>query len=177
VCFITFIDHDDQPTTIYDCIDTPILRDLYDELRVCNRFATDLQSLGAASDTLLQDIEGTIAHRERDAGDARTMPQVIATLNEHAQYLEVAQISSDSETGNRIMYFNVRGMGGGRWSHQTMRSPYVEPLCYPVLFPFGENGWGEDIADQVSFYSYLASRLLMPEDVGGTTLFAQTITG
>ena len=147
------------------------MRNLYDELRVCNRFASDLQHIGAASDTLLQDINANIGTQ---------LPQVVATLNEHAQYLEVAHITSDSETNNRVMYINIRGqagMGKGQWTHHTMKSPFVEPLCYPLLFPYGENGWGEDIADKVSFYAYLASRILMPEDIGGKTLFCRTITG
>jgi pimeloyl-ACP methyl ester carboxylesterase len=52
-------------------------------------------------------------------------------------YLEVAQITSDAETGNRVVHYRLKGS-----PYQTRTidclSPLMEPLCYPILFNHGE---------------------------------------
>ena len=51
-------------------------------MRVSNRFATDLQSLGAASNTLLQDNEGATNNHasSHGGGKAGALPQVKPSL-------------------------------------------------------------------------------------------------
>jgi len=60
------------------------------------------------------------------------------------------------------MSFRYRLPGNYNWKEIDSVHPQVEPLCYPLLFPCGERGWGSDLK-QCDFMSYLANRLLMPE--------------
>jgi hypothetical protein len=79
-------------------------------------------------------------------------------------YLEIAQITSDAATGDRVVRYKLKGS-----KRQTVTidstSSLMEPLCYPILFNYGENGWGIDMKTQhkVDFQSYLACRLLRPD--------------
>jgi hypothetical protein len=78
------------------------------------------------------------------------------------QYFEVASITDVRETSDRVLIFKLK-------NNQTktiqMWSPYMEPLSYPLLFNYGERGWGKgDDCIKVEFTDYLASRLLRPED-------------
>jgi hypothetical protein len=41
--------------------------------------------------------------------------------------------------------------------------PYLEPLCYPLWFPNGEERWGSELQKIIFFSDYLASRFLMPD--------------
>jgi hypothetical protein len=42
-------------------------------------------------------------------------------------------------------------------------SKYVEPLCFPLLHPYGEYGWDSSIKDELQLLPYILSRWLMPE--------------
>ena len=63
--------------------------------------------------------------------------------------------------------------GSVRYSYRTKnnRTQYInadsfemEPLCFPLLFPYGERGWGNDLkTKKIQLFPYLASRLLRPE--------------
>ena len=77
------------------------------------------------------------------------------------KYLEVAQITSDAETGDRVVRYKVKG--NTRTIDAT--SPLMEPLCYPLFFNLGEQGWGSAMKkdNHIEFQSYLACRLLRPE--------------
>ena len=60
---------------------------------------------------------------------------------------------------NVIFTYNVKGM------KHTIRSTsdVVEPLCYVLLFPYGERGWTTDMSKKVGFMQYMCSRFKMPE--------------
>lgn len=123
-----------------------VLRKIYCDLREHNPLAQELQEIGAAADVL--DV------------DRLRGPQVTSRLENHVPFFEVAAITSDTETRNRVIKVKMRG---GKEASFGMKSRYVEPLCYPVLFPNGESGWGEGTDDYCTFYQYLASRILQPE--------------
>jgi hypothetical protein len=74
-------------------------------------------------------------------------------------------ITSDYETRNRVLRIQEKCNTGlqNTWTTIQMRSNKVEPLLYPLFFPCGENGWGHEIAEHVSFMSYLSSRILLPD--------------
>lgn len=44
-----------------------------------------------------------------------------------------------------------------------MDNKVVEPLCFPLLFFNGEDGWGSNHNDRVPFPKYMTSRILVPE--------------
>jgi hypothetical protein len=79
-------------------------------------------------------------------------------------YLEIAQITSDTATGDRVVRYREKGS-----KRQTVTidstSSLMEPLCYPILFNHGERGWGLEMKTdhKVDFQSYLACRLLRPD--------------
>ena len=39
----------------------------------------------------------------------------------------------------------------------------IEPLSYPLLFMDGEDGWGDEDKEVISFRHYMSHRMLMPE--------------
>jgi hypothetical protein len=80
------------------------------------------------------------------------------------QFLEVAQITSDAETGDRVVRYKLKGKKGETKTIDAT-SPLMEPLCYPILFNRGEQGWGVNMKkeEHIEFQSYLACRLLRPE--------------
>jgi hypothetical protein len=44
----------------------------------------------------------------------------------------------------------------------SRHDPKFEPLAYPILFPYGEDGWSKK--GGLKFMDYITSRMLMPED-------------
>jgi len=47
----------------------------------------------------------------------------------------------------------------------------MEPLSYPLLFPYEEDGWGEIIRKSIKFPKYLLKKMLMGEKLeDGTPL-------
>jgi len=70
-------------------------------------------------------------------------------------------ISEDSSRPNRTIVFKLRNEIRPR--NIQMTSKLMEPLCYPLLFPFGEDGWSTSISRSIKFYDYLLHRFLMPE--------------
>ena len=74
---------------------------------------------------------------------------------------EVAAILSEDFRGERVV--RVMQKNQGLQSSISGKSALFEPLCYPLLFSHGENGWSDDIRKNVSFQQYLQSRALMPD--------------
>jgi hypothetical protein len=80
---------------------------------------------------------------------------------------EIASVTSQDFRGEKV----VRVVQKGSLSRPTsisINSHLFEPLCYPLLFLYGEPGWSKSIAKAVSHSQYMASRILMPDliDVG-----------
>ena len=94
--------------------------------------------------------------------------RLVATLNNNAAYLEVASITNANASGNKIIRFQLKNKP--HTSTIDMTSEMLEPLCYPLLFTKGEDGWGEKYRIHISFPEYIASRMLMPENIWLPTL-------
>jgi len=86
-----------------------------------------------------------------------------ATINETTSYLDVAQITSDVATGNRIITFQRKGEN--RASSLSCTDKMWEPFIYPLFFTHAERGWGADIRGALKYTDYLVARLLCPEKV------------
>jgi len=86
-----------------------------------------------------------------------------ASINEVTSFLDVAQITSDNVSGNRIITFQRKG------TRQTTSIDCTdsmwEPFIYPLFFFYGERGWGADIRQTLRYPDYLISRLLRPEKI------------
>jgi hypothetical protein len=74
---------------------------------------------------------------------------------------EIAAATSLESAGNRCISLQLKG----DYAMKTLQSTcsYLEPLCYPILFPYGEQGWGSELQNTIYFSDYLASRFLMPD--------------
>jgi hypothetical protein len=89
------------------------------------------------------------------------------------QYFEVAAVTAATQHGERTLRLKLKPqlLGDGFISNAReipIWSRAMEPLSYPLLFTRGEPGWGKDGAlnieeEDTTFYKYLCSRLLMPD--------------
>lgn len=91
--------------------------------------------------------------------------ELIPTVSDGTHYLGVAGFTSDVVTGNISYRFSLKDHHGRVQQHTIDgTSSHLEPLSYPLFFPFGEQGWYSGLHKKgISFMMYLASRILMPE--------------
>ena len=130
-----------------------MLKGIFQELKDCNEFVQELGWIGDGLQKTLTPTDGFVPN-------AQNVRELTSSLNMQTSLMEVGCILSDESQGNIVYRFNLKGQGT-----QTISSSCdaVEPLCYTLLFPFGEKGWHKGLEDQVSFYSYMRSRFKMPE--------------
>ena len=82
-------------------------------------------------------------------------------LSTKTSALDVAAVTNVSGDGNRILRIRVRGERAGKQIDMT--NVFMEPLSYPMLFIYGEKGWGRETKDFIDFSNYLKFRMLMPD--------------
>jgi hypothetical protein len=75
--------------------------------------------------------------------------------------LDIASVTNEAITQNRVLKFKLKSSQG--WSSVDGTSDLVEPLQFPLFFPYGEKGWSVGSNKKLPYTTYLASRLLMPE--------------
>ena len=127
------------------------------ELIEHNAYCKELNFIGNVVKNL--NPEGT------DANDNFQMIyDVRARLRNKVEYFDVAHVTNDRFTGNKVLSVRLQG---GREGYIDMDSPLVEPLTYTLLFQRGEIGYGANDVKFLPFNKYLASRLLRPEVIGG----------
>jgi hypothetical protein len=138
------------------------------DLMLKNNIVERADSPRAAPVVLAKKKDGTVRFcndyrklNEITTRDVYPLPRVDDSL---AALSDMAWFSTmDMTAGFHQIKLNDKDGISGEAKSFGMNSRHVEPLCYPVLFPHGESGWGEGIKDLVSFYQYLASRILQPE--------------
>jgi hypothetical protein len=84
---------------------------------------------------------------------------VRALINQETNRFEVGVLISHDNPGHLQYTFKLNGVNF-KLPHT---SPYVEPVVYPLLFPFGESGWHQGLTIRIPYMQYMASRFLMPE--------------
>ena len=90
--------------------------------------------------------------------ESNTTIDAYSTINVATSCLDLAQITSDVATGNRIITFHRKGSKSA--SSIDCTDKMWEPFVYPLLFFHAERGWGNDIRDRVRYPEYLVSKLL-----------------
>jgi hypothetical protein len=94
--------------------------------------------------------EEIIANDENNVNDAQQ-----AILNIATHDFEISAITSENfgEGMERVVRVILKN-NGGRVSISST-SQFFEPLCYPMLFTDGEDGWHEAIKNEISFNKYM----------------------
>jgi hypothetical protein len=134
-------------------LELSILTSIFNELKETNEFVQELQWIGKGLTRTLRQLNSPLVP------DETAVRQITASLNVQTSLMEVGCILSDESQGNIVYKFNVKNMG-----HTiNSASDIVEPLCYVLLFPFGERGWCRDLSKRVGFMQYMCSRFKMPE--------------
>jgi len=132
----------------YTRIIPKFLSDIFQEMKTHNRICQECEQIG---------------HFANEYMDSNNTANAYAIINENTSYLDVAQITSDNVTGNRIITFQRKGE---RYTKSIDCTDCMwEPFIYPMLFFHAERGWGADIRKNLKYTDYLIARLLCPEKI------------
>ena len=112
--------------------------------------------------------------RECVAQGERVRQEIVPTINLSTTQFDIASIvSEDANRPNRRIIYQLRNERTP--SSIDLMSNIMEPLCYPLLFPYGEKGWGNENRKQYKFNDYILHRFLLPErDSDGDLLLMPT---
>ncbi len=108
------------------------LTELFSELKRHNAFAQECSMVGKLVD--------------RDVGSGMRfadLHELRAQINVSTRTLEVGTIISDEASGGPLI-IKYQLKGSTKFALQT--SNLVEPLVYPLFFPYGELGWGAELS-------------------------------
>ena len=111
---------------------TNFLQLLYNEQKDNNVLVNEIDYIG-------REISNQISHQDT--------PNFIIDLNATTSHFDVASISSTDFAGNRIL--KIRRKGSQLSSTIQVTDAKLEPLSYPLFFPYGEDGWGEKISKTI----------------------------
>jgi hypothetical protein len=144
-------------------VDEATLLELHADLEANNHYFATFSAIGGMADRLLLEMDPDATPDEVNS--------IIPQLNRATVQFDVSAITIDRSSGNHFLRVAVKGMG--RNSDIPSTSIMFEPIGYPLLFPRGETGWGEQYRTgrspsgeqcfKITFTDYLASRMLMPE--------------
>ncbi len=81
-------------------------------------------------------------------------------MPDQMEHFDVCSVINNRQTEGMSMRVFPRN---GHISTVHMDSEAVEPLVYPLIFPYGEPGWIACLKDCLTAGAYLMSRLLKPE--------------
>jgi len=152
------LDHANELNTIRNGVQVhtriipEIAERLYRELQRINTLVQECHQIG---------LYATITNEE----NSRTVHPII---NGTTSFLDVAAITADRTTGNRIITYHRKNELHS--SNIQMTDCLMEPLCYVLLFPYGKGGWGSDIRKILHFNQYLCCRMIRPEKCNDGTI-------
>lgn len=121
------------------------LEKIFHELKLTNSLVQECEQIGEfASKSMVN--EGNIR-------------ELMVSINQKTSHFDIAAVTSLNCTGNRILKYQLKGQLES--SSIPVTHELLEPLCYPILFPWGSGGWGSE--STLPFTDYLCCRLLMPD--------------
>jgi hypothetical protein len=144
-----------------DKLESFILKKIFNELKDINEFVQELSMIG-----------GHLKRRGEEAqmgnGFSTAAEQILdleVSLNSNSNFVDVGCIMSDDSDGPIQYKYQLTVKGKKESSQIPSYSDTVEPLCYTLLFPFGEKGWYKNLERDkgISFFNYMRSRFKMPE--------------
>lgn len=111
---------------------------IFKELQSINPFATELSRIGT-------DIK-TIGNNNNN--NINEIINLKSSINTKTHLFEIGAVISDNSIGNIIFRYKMKNC-----THQiSTNSEQVEPLCFPLLFPYGENGFSTKIQKEIGCY-------------------------
>ena len=149
-CGVTNVIFDGFSDHVNDLLRNGVSRDtandLREELMGINFYLQDLTEIGRA---LHENLPIYTSH---------------ISVKAHEEELSILR-DQDQDRGQEIVYcFTLPGEETE--SFIDSNSGQVEPLLYPLLYPYGERGWGADLKTmdpKIDLMDYLKSKLLQPE--------------
>jgi hypothetical protein len=132
-----------------------VLENLFLELTEINPFAEDLKLIGRnlKEKTLIDKKQNIITT------NSKNITLLKSSINEKTHHLEIGAIVSDMSDGNIVFKYQIKN----EINMIKSKSKYVEPLCFPLLHPYGEYGWDSLLKNELNLLPYILSRWLMPE--------------
>jgi len=137
------------------------LKNLFHELKEINPYAADLNLIGNELKKLK-----LCGNKESQSNNVKTINTLSSNIGQKTHHLEIGAIVSDGSDGNINFKYKLKD----QLYNIPSTSKFVEPLTFPLLFPFGESGWDINIKKSISFLSYILSRWLMPEITTGSCI-------
>jgi len=125
-------------------VNLSFLKHLHEELSDINPYCRELVRVGK------------VIHRVDDFENVVSMR---AQINQVTNRFEVGVLVSHDNPLEMVYTYKLNGAT----ISVPMQSAELEPLVYPLFFPFGENGWSKSIKHVVKYLPYLTARILMPE--------------
>lgn len=133
------------------------------ELKLHNVYALDLRMAAGHQTNVLNGGELIDAD----------VPALRASINSRTELLEVGHIVSDTASGNLSFDFKLKGKTHTVETHDKR----AEGLLYPILFPYGEDGWDRKDKGGTEYMQYMLNRLMMPEQDPWTEYIAHLEDG
>ena len=146
-------------------VDVPTLELIFEFMQQHNVLCKQYAAIGAMAQWQIADLES-----RSELFSPENLNDLIPQLSRATVEFDVSSIMIDRSTGNHVLRVCLKGSHGS--SSIASTSEIFEPIGYPMLFPYGENGWGKNFCSgqrddgstwKVTFPDYLASRMLMPE--------------
>jgi len=114
---------------------------LFEMLKETNPYCRDLQKVGRNMFALQEELNGAPLRYDK-------MIEVKASLNASIQGLTVGTIVSDDSEGLLAVTYKI----AGRAKHEFAVGRRVEPLLYPLFYPWGEDGWFGRLTTLISYH-------------------------
>jgi hypothetical protein len=111
------------------------------------------------TNSLVQECEQIGEFATRSMVNEGHVRELMVSINQKTSHFDIAAVTSLHCPGNRILKYQLKGQAES--SSIPVTHALLEPLCYPIFFPWGSGGWGSDTPH--SFTDYLRCRLLMPD--------------
>ena len=85
----------------------------------------------------------------------------ISTMPRQGEHFTVCSVMNNRQSGSMVMQIETQDTH--EISNVSMDSPLVEPLSYPLLYPYGEQGWTNKYKNKLKLDQYVTARILRPE--------------
>ena len=141
----------------FNCDPNTILQ-LFNGLKITNSHCRECVTIGMKADVLEMAESGLIEEFGKLLKD-----EVIAEINQKTDFFDVSAVVGEGFDGQHIL--QIQRKGNPFTTNIDSFDGLYEPMAYPLLFPFGENGWSaETHRNGITLDDYIISRMLMVED-------------